>query len=85
MADVDAIHYVVEHIDELSHHRGEGQSEQELSDGGGAQKGFLVFHVFPFFACLDTYYNRSILTHFEEKCKGKVFRGQKRGGFFMGK
>ena len=50
MADVDAVHYVVEHIDELGDHRGEGQAEQELPDGGGAQKGFLFFHVISFFA-----------------------------------
>jgi hypothetical protein len=45
MADIDAVHHVVEHIDELGNHRGESQSEQELSYGSGAQKRFFIFHV----------------------------------------
>ena len=42
MSDVDAVHDVVQHIDELGRHRGYGQLQHEPADGRGS-KLLLVF------------------------------------------
>ena len=38
VADVDAVHDVVEHIDELGRHGGQGQLEHQRADGGAGER-----------------------------------------------
>ena len=49
MPDVDAIHDVIEHIDNLGRHGGQGQPPKQLAHRLRTQKAFVVLHrLFPF-------------------------------------
>ena len=45
MADVDAVHNIVEHVHQLSDDSGHGQLEQKPANRFGAQKFSFIFHI----------------------------------------
>ena len=45
MSDIDAVHQIVEHIDQLCNHGGEGKAEEKPAEGLFCEKSFVLFHV----------------------------------------
>ena len=85
MADIDPIHDIIQHIDQLGDHRRHAQPPQQFSNGFGSQKSFILLH----YGCSFKRFiqNGFIIKSFCGSCKGKtkgcVCGGK--GGIFLKK